>query len=56
MEKLSEVFSIIPSGISIENFVDRKKKILDNKFVSKSAIEFMNEKGLIKVYEEKFIL
>ena len=54
MEKLSEVFSIIPSGISIENFVEIIKENFGyNKFVSNSAIEFMNEKGLIKVYEEK---
>ena len=53
-EKLSEVFSIISSGISRENFLEIIKENFGyNDYVSNSAIEFMNEKELIKIYEGK---
>ncbi len=54
IEKLSEIFTVIPSGISKDNFVEVVKENFGyNSFVSKSAIEFMIKKKLIKIHEEK---
>lgn len=53
-EKLSEIFTVIPSGISKDNFLEVVKENFGyNRFVSKSAIEFMIKKKLIKIHEEK---
>ena len=45
-EKLSEIFTVIPSGISKDNFIEVVKENFGyNSFVSKSAIEFMIKKN-----------
>lgn len=53
-EKLKEIFTITPSGVSRDNFFEIIKENYGyNDFVTLSAIEFMEKKGLIKISDKK---
>ena len=52
--KLEEIFSLYPSGLEKESFHEVIKENFGyNDFVSKSAIEFMSDKKLIKIHDNK---
>lgn len=52
--KLSEIFTFIPSGISLENFLEIIKDNYGyNNFLAKSSIDFMKKKNLIKIIDSK---
>ena len=52
--KLQEIFTLIPSGLNQENFIEIIKDNFGyNNFVAKSAIEFMDKKELIKIQNNK---
>ena len=53
-EKLKEIFTITPSGVSRDNFFEIIKENYGySDFVTLSAIEFMEKKGLIKISDKK---
>ncbi len=53
-EKLIEIFSHVPSGVSYENFIETIKENYGyNTFVAKSSIKFMESKNLIKLVNNK---
>ena len=53
-EKLQDIFAIIQSGISRENFLEIIKENFGyNKFVAIQSIEFMEKKKLIEIKDEK---
>ena len=52
--KLSDIFTFIPSGIYIENFLEIIKDYYGyNDFVAKSSLDFMKNKNLIKITDNK---
>ncbi len=53
-DKLKEIFTLIPSGLDQENFIEIIKDNYGyNNFVAKSSIEFMENKKLIKIVNNK---
>ena len=53
-DKLKEIFTLIPSGLDQENFIEIIKDNYGyNNFVAKSSIEFMNNRKLIKIFNNK---
>lgn len=53
-DKLKEIFTLIPSGLEQENFIEIIKDNYGyNNFVARSSIEFMNSKKLIKILDNK---
>jgi len=52
--KLSEIFTFVPSGISLENFLEIIKDNYGyNDFVAKSSLGFMKNNNLIKIIDKK---